>query len=89
MRLPSATVCVRKEAFLRRLENVVLPPHIASNTQEANRRMAEAVVANLQHFLLVGGTHFLACRAAPSDAQIPMGASDTQERQRNQAASNV
>lgn len=36
---------------LRRLANVVLTPHIGSNTREANRRMAEASLANVQHFL--------------------------------------
>lgn len=35
---------------LRRLENTVLTPHIASNTHEANRRMAQSVLANLGHF---------------------------------------
>jgi lactate dehydrogenase-like 2-hydroxyacid dehydrogenase len=35
---------------LRDLSNVVLTPHIGSNTREANQRMAEACVANLDHF---------------------------------------
>jgi len=35
---------------LRRLANVVLTPHIGSNTREANRRMAEASLANVLHF---------------------------------------
>ena len=35
---------------LRMLANVVLTPHVASNTAQANRRMAEACVANLAHF---------------------------------------
>ncbi len=36
---------------LRRLPNVVLTPHVGSNTREANRRMAEAALANVRHFL--------------------------------------
>ncbi len=36
---------------LRGLANVVLTPHIGSNTQEANRRMALASLANVLHFL--------------------------------------
>jgi phosphoglycerate dehydrogenase-like enzyme len=36
---------------LRRLDNVVLTPHIGSSTVEANRRMALACVANLQAFV--------------------------------------
>jgi lactate dehydrogenase-like 2-hydroxyacid dehydrogenase len=36
---------------LRRLPNVVLTPHIGSNTREANRRMGEASLANVTHFL--------------------------------------
>lgn len=36
---------------LRRLENVVLTPHIGSNTVESNRRMGEACVANVRHYL--------------------------------------
>lgn len=43
---PSPTGC-----DLRSLDNVVLSPHSASNTHEANRRMAEACVANVAHFL--------------------------------------
>ncbi|MBI5396778.1 MAG: hypothetical protein HZA91_15900, partial [Verrucomicrobia bacterium] len=35
---------------LRQLENVVLTPHIGSNTREANQRMAEACLANVRHF---------------------------------------
>lgn len=35
---------------LRRLPNVVLTPHVGSNTCEANRRMAEAALANVEHF---------------------------------------
>ena len=36
---------------LRQLPNVVLTPHIASNTLQANRRMAERCVDNIHHFL--------------------------------------
>ncbi|MHB8901201.1 MAG: NAD(P)-dependent oxidoreductase, partial [Thermoguttaceae bacterium] len=36
---------------LRQLDNIVLTPHIGSNTREANRRMAEASLANAVHFL--------------------------------------
>jgi lactate dehydrogenase-like 2-hydroxyacid dehydrogenase len=36
---------------LRTLENVVLTPHIGSNTREANRRMGEASLTNVRHFL--------------------------------------
>jgi phosphoglycerate dehydrogenase-like enzyme len=36
---------------LRRLPNVVLTPHIGSNTREANRRMGEASLANVESFL--------------------------------------
>ncbi len=35
---------------LRLLANVLLTPHISSNTREANQRMAEACVANVVHF---------------------------------------
>ena len=35
---------------LRQLPNVVMTPHIGSNTREANQRMAEACLANLTHF---------------------------------------
>jgi len=35
---------------LRTLANVVLTPHVGSNTHEANRRMAEACLENLVHF---------------------------------------
>jgi lactate dehydrogenase-like 2-hydroxyacid dehydrogenase len=35
---------------LRRLDNVLLTPHSGSDTHEANRRMAEACVANLRDF---------------------------------------
>jgi phosphoglycerate dehydrogenase-like enzyme len=36
---------------LRTLDNVVMTPHIGSNTREANRRMAEMSLANVRHFL--------------------------------------
>jgi len=36
---------------LRRLANVVLTPHISSNTQEANHRMADASLTNVLEFL--------------------------------------
>ena len=36
---------------LRNLDNVLLTPHIGSNTVEANRRMAESVVGTVRHFL--------------------------------------
>jgi lactate dehydrogenase-like 2-hydroxyacid dehydrogenase len=35
---------------LRGLANVLLTPHIGSNTREANQRMAEACLANVTHF---------------------------------------
>ncbi len=35
---------------LRRLDNVVLSPHIGSNTRQSNRRMAEATLANVRAF---------------------------------------
>ena len=35
---------------LRTLPNMVLTPHVGSNTSEANRRMAEAAIANVLHF---------------------------------------
>ncbi|MBA3937549.1 MAG: hypothetical protein H0X38_08805 [Planctomycetes bacterium] len=45
---------------LRQLPNVVLTPHVASNTAQANRRMAEACVANLGHFF-AGRTAAMTC----------------------------
>jgi len=36
---------------LRTLDNVVMTPHIGSNTREANRRMAEMCLENVRHFL--------------------------------------
>jgi lactate dehydrogenase-like 2-hydroxyacid dehydrogenase len=41
---------VQPDKDLRRLDNVVLTPHIGSNTHEANARMAYACVENLRHF---------------------------------------
>jgi lactate dehydrogenase-like 2-hydroxyacid dehydrogenase len=41
---------VRPDKDLRSLTNVVLTPHVGSNTLAANRRMAESCVANLSHF---------------------------------------
>jgi len=35
---------------LRQLPNVLMTPHVASNTRAANRRMAEMVVGNLRHW---------------------------------------
>jgi len=35
---------------LRQLDNVVLTPHVGSNTHAANRRMAEASLANVRAF---------------------------------------
>jgi phosphoglycerate dehydrogenase-like enzyme len=35
---------------LRRLANVVLTPHVGSNTFEANQRMAQACIENIRHF---------------------------------------
>jgi lactate dehydrogenase-like 2-hydroxyacid dehydrogenase len=35
---------------LRKLANVVLTPHVGSNTREANRRMAQAALENVEHF---------------------------------------
>ncbi len=42
---------VHPDKDLRRLPNVVLTPHVGSNTVEANRRMGEACVLNAAHFL--------------------------------------
>jgi lactate dehydrogenase-like 2-hydroxyacid dehydrogenase len=39
------------EKDLRQLDNVLLTPHVGSNTHEANRRMAEAALANVRAFL--------------------------------------
>jgi lactate dehydrogenase-like 2-hydroxyacid dehydrogenase len=41
---------VRPDKDLRQLDNVVLTPHIGSNTREANQRMAEACLANVRAF---------------------------------------
>ena len=35
---------------LRQFPNVLMTPHIASNTREANKRMAGMVVENLRHW---------------------------------------
>ena len=42
---------VHPDKDLRKLENVVLTPHIGSNTREANARMAGAALENVRHFL--------------------------------------
>jgi lactate dehydrogenase-like 2-hydroxyacid dehydrogenase len=44
-------VPVAADKDLRQLDNVVLTPHVGSNTREANRRMAEASLANVRAFL--------------------------------------
>lgn len=44
-------VPVEPDKDLRKLENVVLAPHVGSNTREANRRMAEAALENVRRFL--------------------------------------
>lgn len=46
---PYAPVDAKKD--LRTLPNVVLTPHIGSNTRQSNRRMAEASLANCRAFL--------------------------------------
>lgn len=43
-------VPIRPDKDMRSLDNVILTPHIASNTHEANRRMAESCLANAAHF---------------------------------------
>lgn len=43
-------VPVQPDKDLRTLENVVLTPHIGSNTCEANRRMAAAALENVHNF---------------------------------------
>jgi phosphoglycerate dehydrogenase-like enzyme len=48
-REPYEPVAAAKD--LRTLPNVVLTPHIGSNTHEANERMAAACVANVWHFV--------------------------------------
>ena len=42
---------VRADKDLRRLGNVVLTPHIGSNTREANQRMATACLENARNFV--------------------------------------
>lgn len=44
-------VPVREDRDLRKLDNVVLTPHIASNTMESNRKMAAGVMDNVEAFL--------------------------------------
>jgi D-3-phosphoglycerate dehydrogenase len=44
-------VPVAPDKDLRRLANVVLTPHVASNTTEANRRIQAAVLENIRCFL--------------------------------------
>ena len=44
-------VPVHPDKDLRQLQNVVLTPHIGSNTREANRRMAETALRNVRCFL--------------------------------------
>lgn len=44
-------VPVAADKDLRQLDNVILTPHVGSNTREANRRMAEASLANVRAFL--------------------------------------
>ena len=39
------------DADLRTLDNVVLTPHVSSNTREANARMARAALENVAHAL--------------------------------------
>src|SRR6185369_6808421 len=41
---------VAADKDLRTLPNVVLTPHIGSNTREANNRMAAMCLANIGHF---------------------------------------
>jgi lactate dehydrogenase-like 2-hydroxyacid dehydrogenase len=50
-------VPVRPDKDLRTLANVVLTPHVGSNTREANRRMAEAALDNVRSFF--SGQHEL------------------------------
>jgi lactate dehydrogenase-like 2-hydroxyacid dehydrogenase len=44
-------VPVQPDKDLRKLENVVLTPHVGSNTREANRRMAGLALENVRYFL--------------------------------------
>ncbi len=41
---------ISPDADLRQFDNVILTPHVGSNTVGANRRMAELVVENLRHW---------------------------------------
>jgi len=41
---------VSPEKDLRTLDNVLLTPHVASNTRECNARMAEMCLTNIHHF---------------------------------------
>jgi lactate dehydrogenase-like 2-hydroxyacid dehydrogenase len=41
---------VEPDKDLRTLPNVLLTPHVGSNTHASNRRMAEACLANVRHF---------------------------------------
>ena len=42
----------QSEAFdLRKLPNVLLTPHVASNTRESNHRMADSVMQNINSFI--------------------------------------
>jgi len=56
---------VAPDKDLRRLENVVLTPHVGSNTREANLRMAQSALTNVRHFL-AGQMDRLARVDAPS-----------------------
>ena len=44
-------VPVHPDKDLRQLENVVLTPHIGSNTREANQRMAKSALENVRCFV--------------------------------------
>ena len=38
------------EKDLRNLDNIILSPHVASNTLEANKRMQENIISNIELF---------------------------------------